>query len=155
MTTYFTFPPLLKDQLARDTEEFINNCSSRPDLDAAPFPLLSFLESIQSYREDMQEFNNLNSAISFLHQRFGLPFPSKEQQYTEDRNDIQQDLQRTRDILETLTNNAHLSDQWNQEARLLLRYAKQDMNHLVSKEHPILPSNSLTCIFTDSRMDKI
>jgi hypothetical protein len=143
-----TFPVTVineRNQLVRDIEQFLFQvCPS-----SSSSSTLSFLESIQSYRDDMQRFHNLNSAIHTLCQRFSLPFPSQEQQYSEDRNDIEQDLQWMREKLESLSNN---SPQLDQETRLLLRYARQDMNNLVSDPDSV--SFLLTCIL-DPRVDTI
>jgi curved DNA-binding protein CbpA len=89
---------------------------------SSPMP---FLELVRSTREDLKQFHDLTQQL-FTRTSSVSPLS---QQYGEDREDIEQDLQQMKQIIEDLTDE---SQHWNQQMRSLLQDARTDLIQLVS-----------------------
>jgi hypothetical protein len=115
-----------RDVISNAAHLLINKFSSL-DLSQVHSSPIPFLELVRSAREDLKQFHDLSQQLST--RTSSLSPLSRQEQYGEDREDIEQDLQQMKQIFEGLTNN---SQHWNQQMRSILQEARTDLIQLVS-----------------------
>jgi hypothetical protein len=126
-----------RDDISNAAHLLLNKFSSL-DLSQVHSSPIPFLELVRSAREDLKQFHDLTQQLSTLTSPVS-PL-SQQEQYGEDREDIEQDLQQMKQIFEGLTDE---SQHWNQQMRSLLQDACRDLIQLVSLSLVALSPDSL------------